>query len=466
MVRFSNSFLLPVSLLVLGCTPAFAQTAYTWNLKWEAPPSGGSTLFGLAYDQVRNQAVLVDNAGGTWTWSSATLTWTRHYPAHNPSNRSAAPMAWDGNLNGVLLFGGSSGGAQNDTWLWDGSDWSLLAPASNPPIRYGANMVWDSVRNRIVLFGGQTGASPNVIYNDTWIWDGNTWTQLWPAGGPPAGRYNFAMAYDPVNQAVVIYGGNRGTPSTANDTWLLTTLDGVNYSWSNPLGTAPSDDYAPVARNNVAMTWDTIHRFVVLFGGSANNAETWAWDTSALSWTFQGLRVSATGRNQHLMWWDPVLNRVMVTGGVGGGQLNDIWSWDGVSANWAAVTPNLRFGASTAYDSAQKRVYLTMGCNGLGNTRYTDFWSWNGSRWIPEPVPGAPMNPVPRALAQTAYDPSKGAILTWSGATGTGTGGTVNTNYVYSWHPAKREWGGIYPVSDRPPASATDGLMFPDRANR
>ena len=116
-------------LLCLGAAVSPAQSTYTWNLAWQSPPSGGSTLLGLAYDQARNQAVLVDNLGGTWTWNSATSNWTHHYPAHNPSNRSAIPMAWDGNLNGVLLFGGNAGGAQNDTWLWDGSDWTLLAPA-------------------------------------------------------------------------------------------------------------------------------------------------------------------------------------------------------------------------------------------------------------------------------------------------------------------------------------------------
>jgi hypothetical protein len=316
MTRHSNFFLLLlISCLISGCTLCLAQTPYTWNLMWQAPPSGGSTLFSLAYDPIRNQAVLLDNAGGTWTWNSATRNWTLQYPAHNPSNRSASPMAWDGNLNGVLLFGGNAGGAQNDTWLWDGSDWTLLPAANSPPMRYGGNMVWDSVHKQVVLFGGQTGATPNVVYNDTWVWNGNNWRQLAPGGpaGIPPARYNFGMAYDPVNQAVVIYGGNQGTPSTSNDTWLLTTPDGVNYTWSNPLGLAPTDDYAPVPRNNVVMAWDPVHRVVTLFGGSVNGAETWNWDTSTLSWTFQGIKVAPTARSQHMMWFDPVINQVLLT---------------------------------------------------------------------------------------------------------------------------------------------------------
>src|SRR5262245_14328204 len=238
-----------ILLLCAGSLLTQAQTNYTWRLAWQSPPSGGATLLGLAYDYARSQAVLVDSVGGTWTWNSDSSTWTRQYPDHNPPNRSAIPMTWDGNLNGVLLFGGNSGGAQNDTWLWDGSDWTLLEPATKPPVRYGAGLVWDSVHNRVVLFGGHTGATTDVIYNDVWTWDGTDWAKV-PAdtsNGTPPGRYNFAMAYDPIAQAVVIYGGNHGTPATSNDTWLLSSSDGVNYGWSNPLGLTPSADFAPVA---------------------------------------------------------------------------------------------------------------------------------------------------------------------------------------------------------------------------
>jgi hypothetical protein len=308
-------------------------------------------------------------------------------------------------------------------------------------------MAWDSVHNQVILFGGHTGATTDVIYHDVWVWDGNNWSELNPdtTNGEPPGRYNFAMAYDPTNQALVVYGGNRGTPATSNDTWLLTTSDGVNYSWSNPLGLTPSADFAPVARANVAMTWDPVHNDVVLFGGSVNNSETWAWDTSMLAWTFQGIKVSPTGRNQHMMWWDPALNRIMVTGGTGGGNLNDVWAWDGVSVNWTALTPNLRFGASMSYDSKRHSIFLTTGCNGLANTRYTDFWGWDGSTWSLETGPGAPINPVGRALAATVYDAGSDQILTWSGLTGTGNAGFITTNYVYAWAPGPKKWSGTLP---------------------
>ena len=37
-------------------------------------------------------------------------------------------------------------------------------------------MAYDSNRQRIVLFGGRAGTS--VVFNDTWVWDGEYWTQM------------------------------------------------------------------------------------------------------------------------------------------------------------------------------------------------------------------------------------------------------------------------------------------------
>src|SRR5262249_12382183 len=63
-------------------------------------------------------------------------------------------------------------------------DWMHAAPATTPPGRYDAGMAFDSARNRTVLFGG-VDVNFNGL-NDTWEWDGSTWTQLSPATSPPA----------------------------------------------------------------------------------------------------------------------------------------------------------------------------------------------------------------------------------------------------------------------------------------
>src|SRR4029077_16949802 len=76
--------------------------------------------------------------------------------------------AFDPGLQGVVLFGGGSGGVdQNTTWLWDqvGATWTQLSPVQSPPAREGAGMAYDAALHRVILFGGQDN---NGNFNDTW----------------------------------------------------------------------------------------------------------------------------------------------------------------------------------------------------------------------------------------------------------------------------------------------------------
>ena len=80
----------------------------------------------------------------------------------------AASAAFDPGLQGVVLFGGASGGEeQNTTWLWDqvGGTWIQLSTKQSPPAREGAGMAYDVALGRVVLFGGQDN---NGYFNDTW----------------------------------------------------------------------------------------------------------------------------------------------------------------------------------------------------------------------------------------------------------------------------------------------------------
>ena len=128
--------------------------------------------------------------------------WTRRLPESFPPRRSEHSMAFDSARNQTVLFGGRTEDnlASNETWIWDGSNWSKRNPTSSPPPRFSQNMVYDSARGVIVLFGGAAGRSdlPGTIrgrFNDTWTWDGTTWTKLNPQTSPPA--LSFAsMAYD------------------------------------------------------------------------------------------------------------------------------------------------------------------------------------------------------------------------------------------------------------------------------
>ena len=106
------------------------------------------------------------NPNNTWTYDGT--TWTLQSPAVQPLLVYAASAAFDPGLQGVVLFGGGSGGVdQNTTWLWDqvGATWTRLSTPQSPPAREGAGMTYDAALHHVILFGGQDN---NGYFNDTW----------------------------------------------------------------------------------------------------------------------------------------------------------------------------------------------------------------------------------------------------------------------------------------------------------
>ena len=106
------------------------------------------------------------NPNNTWTYDGT--TWTMQSPAVQPLLVYAASAAFDPGLQGVVLFGGGSGGVdQNTTWLWDqvGATWKHLSTPQSPPAREGAGMTYDAALHHVILFAGQDN---NGSFNDTW----------------------------------------------------------------------------------------------------------------------------------------------------------------------------------------------------------------------------------------------------------------------------------------------------------
>ncbi|HYE62989.1 MAG TPA: immunoglobulin domain-containing protein [Phycisphaerales bacterium] len=70
-----------------------------------------------------------------------------------------------------------------------------------------------TLRGVTVLFGGSTG----VYDGETWEWNGTAWTQRVVSG--PAARSHFPMVYDAARAEVVLFGGSTGDYS--DETWSL-----------------------------------------------------------------------------------------------------------------------------------------------------------------------------------------------------------------------------------------------------
>src|SRR5207248_612285 len=100
-------------------------------------------------------------------------------------------------------------------WEWDGATWSQVS-TTGPSPRSGGGIVYDEARSQLVLFGG-TG--PNGEVGDTWLRTGMTWAQaLADAGAAPSARVGAGLAWDPVRQKAVLFGGTQGF-NGSSETW-------------------------------------------------------------------------------------------------------------------------------------------------------------------------------------------------------------------------------------------------------
>jgi hypothetical protein len=93
-------------------------------------------------------------------------------PADHPSARMQAAMAYDAATGTVVLFSGDTlHSAPDDTWTWDGTTWTEQAPATSPPGLVSAAMAYDAATGTLVLFGGYTNGVHAVRDSaETWTW--------------------------------------------------------------------------------------------------------------------------------------------------------------------------------------------------------------------------------------------------------------------------------------------------------
>ena len=309
------------------------------------------------------------------TWPDYPVDWVQ-VANNGPSNRRCHAMAYDSARGVAVLFGGTQWPPNevyfDDTWEWDGTTWSEIA-VSGPSLRNNHAMAYDSARGVTVLFGGWNNVD-NYAYGDTWEWDGTTWT-LVDAGDPdgidaPSPRYVHAMAYDSDRGVLVLFGG-RDEAGRLGDTW-----EWNGSAWTLAHAGDPAGIDAPSPRDSHGMAYDDDRGVLVLYGGSGvesgYRSDTWEWDGS--DWT-----LVATGgpgpRRGHVMAYSA--NRTVLFGGYdGSSQRDDTWEWDGET--WTEVDvagPSARDYAAMVYDSQRSRMVLFGGYYYDGSHHnYRDTW--------------------------------------------------------------------------------------------
>ncbi|MEE9126636.1 MAG: kelch repeat-containing protein, partial [Planctomycetota bacterium] len=250
-----------------------------------------------------------------------------------------------------------------------GPAWTRKHPENSPPPR--ADHVLAATHSGTVLFGG---AGPDgILYNDTWHWDGITWTRV-ETPVQPARRLRHAAAYDRSRQRLVVFGGSTTSISGfMDDTW---EFDGSSWKRLSP-------KTRPTPRNDHAMAYDPVRKRVVLFGGRDVHSvldDMWEWDGE--TWRQLPVKRPSWAGRDHCLAYDTKRRRMTGFGGYDhrGQPRNEVWEWDGV--RWQRVEPPARkprgHGTAMVYD---ERRGMLVEFSGRSQTLPRPTWAWDGERW-------------------------------------------------------------------------------------
>ncbi|MGE3172350.1 MAG: kelch repeat-containing protein [Planctomycetota bacterium] len=382
--------------------------------------------------QSRLQLVVRDLVAPIRVWEFDGSSWNP-LPAAGPSARMGFATVQDVARGRIVLFGGQGLlGNLDETWEYDGVTWTQRQPAQSPPARHSAAMAYDLTRGRAVLFGG-AGVQEQVL-GDTWEWDGVSWSQN-TAGIGPSARVT-EMAYDIARSRVVLFGGtaNAGLTSFFADTW---EYDGVRWSQASPAN-------APAARAQVAMDFDWNRGVVVLHGGRSPGT---SWFTNIWNdtWEYDGVdwvrpAPAPPARQDTALLFDPSQRRLICFGGGGADSfelLDDTWRFDGT--DWRqqplALRPLRRAGHEMCFDTRRQRALLF---GGRAPGSLNDLWSLQGSSWAPIATSTRP--PV-RHYHSMVYDAARDRAVLFGGI-----GGPHEDELGDTWVFDGADWAPVAPA--------------------
>jgi hypothetical protein len=189
----------------------------------------------------------------TWVYDYATNTWTNmNPPGARPSERAEFGIAYDSESDRIILHGGETQAGPNDeTWAYDfnSNRWmNMDPPAPRPGPRRWHRLAYDGESDRVILYGG------DWQQNETWAYDfnSNRWTNMTTAARPP-GLHLFAIAYDRESDRVVVFHVGRAWAYDFNaNTW-----ENKSATALPPLpGQAPAMAY-DAANDRIVMQCDT-----------------------------------------------------------------------------------------------------------------------------------------------------------------------------------------------------------------
>ncbi|MCA8965391.1 MAG: hypothetical protein KDC48_10915 [Planctomycetes bacterium] len=285
----------------------------------------------------------------------------------------------------------------------------LVAPRANYSVVAGSDTGAPSARmwggsatdgTTLFVFGGRTspnGAAGSVYYNGLYAYDSvaNSWATLSAEADPtaPLASFREAMAYDPIGNRVVVYGGRTSATGTILSDCHVFDL-GTN-TWSQIANPTPGTT-GPLELDGAHMAYDAATASLVLFGGSTSTGKSdETWLLIGTTWAkINGLTPgvdSPVALNIHGMASrSSPYNDVVLVGGQDASSVNhtDTWRWDGVTGTWSQIVPinstvpvTWLSGNEVVYDAVRQVLVIN---NGPGTNVAPSNTTSGSTGWVSE----------------------------------------------------------------------------------
>ncbi|MBL8233960.1 MAG: hypothetical protein JNL98_36025 [Bryobacterales bacterium] len=297
----------------------------------------------------------------------------------------------------------------------------LPSGAAAPSGRVDGAIAYDPQNRRVYMFGGRD----STVRNDLWTYsvERREWTQLQPAGSPPPARFGHTLIFDPQRRRVVLFGGQSS--GFFNDTW---SYDVEANRWTMLAGSrgAPNERYSHSA------IYDAPRDRMVISHGFTDEGrfdDTWAFDLSSNTWrdiSPPGGSARPLRRCLHRAVADPSTNRMLLYGGCASGfgpcPLGDLWAFDLLTNRWTEINggtkPAARQWNGMGFDAARGRLVIYGGSGDRGSLN--DLWDFDPrtNSWTAISVAGDA--PLMRQRHESAYAPDLGGVIFFGGSTNTG----------------------------------------------
>jgi len=302
-------------------------------------------------------------------------------------------------------------------WAFDGQQFVPFTPPTKPARRSEYEIAYDPVRQRLVLFGGRLDSNHTLV-NETWEFDGITWTQKSPASAPPT-RSAHKMFFNPFDQKIVVVGGGSYQDYWGYDgnTWIEY---GVSFCpTSNPIPGYPS-----------AFAFNT-NRNLLICVSQGSESKTWEWDGTKSKQVI--LPIAPSSLHDSSMVYDPIRNRIVLSGSNSGPpyHFNTTWEYDG--SNWQPFNQGISVDIPPRPLTEAAMEYMHTGASILFGGRQDDGYlnpytlRWMGNDWQVIPTD---ITPQARRFHRLARNSDGSQILLFGGRGADTT--LLNDTWIFS----------------------------------